>query len=95
MAAITMGLFRVGVCILCPPAYVWYLDGGVEGHDSCFRLMSNTTGSGVSFWRAQSVCKAQGGHLLTSAQVALGAGGLLDAVLATYLGKQLYIGAFR
>lgn len=68
---------------------------GIEGHDSCFILLSNSTGAFTNVWGAQEDCKARGGHLLTTAATALYQGGVLDAALAVYLWRTFYVGAYR
>jgi hypothetical protein len=67
----------------------------VEGHDSCYLMVANATRGGVDTATAQADCVARGGHLLTTAAVALHQGSLLDAVLDANVGSVFYIGAYR
>ena len=68
---------------------------GVEGHDSCFQLFSNSTGAPTVFWQAEADCVSRGGHLLTTRQSTKRQGGLLDAVFDVFPGKDMYLGAYR
>ena len=68
---------------------------GVEGHDSCFQLFSNSTGAPTVFWQAEADCVSRGGHLLTTRQSTKRQGGLLDAVYAVFPGKDMHLGGYR
>lgn len=85
--------FELGVFLSRLPP--WHVDVGVEGHASCYLMVTNSTGGGVDIQNAQADCVARGGHLLTTAAVALQQGSLLDAVLDANYGSVFYIGAYR
>jgi hypothetical protein len=65
---------------------------GVEGHDSCFQVFSNSAGG---FWQTEADCVSRGGHLLTTRQSTKRQGGLLDAVYAVFPGKDMHLGGYR
>ena len=76
----------------CPPGWVFYLDDGSEGTDSCV-LISATT---ASTWAAANASCPIGSHLLT-VRSASSAVGLLPFATSLYhgAGQLVYVGCFQ